>query len=281
MTTAGLRTVIFICFTFLIHLTQSAILGADTSAFSLKVHPTFGLGGGIRRLDAVIPGETLFFAIKCDGVEIDKSGDCRISLKYELINSSGKTIESEDCGEILQQITFRRSVQKRTARLHFKFGLSRSIDPGKYVLKVSATQGLSTEVDSVDLTIVPPDQFAIGYFELSNDMKKERVKGNCFNVGNVSSVHFVVQGLRSVGGKVRTEISVRALDLKGNPVCIKDFKRGTETESSISGYIPFYAGVFLPEAGEFFLQLSVRDLETNQTLVETIPIVVVDSWSEL
>ncbi len=238
------------------------IASAQSALTIENLRPTFGSPGPERPVAGVFPGDTYYLSFDLKGVKVDSTGTGKVRLETEASDAAGNRVFRMDSGESVVV----NALGGDGVHSHVRLELGPKTAPGKYKLKVTATDIGSKATASKDAEIeVLPPAFAIVRVSSGVDQNLAST-GSVFGLGQALYLGFAVVGFQTDAAtkhpKLRFEMKV-----KSNGAVVSTATQVGEVNASQQEKVPAGAQMIpgrfllpLSKAGQYTVEVTATDL---------------------
>lgn len=250
--------------------------GAEEKA-TMNCRLTHGPNGPPRNGKFIVC-ETVFVQQMMSGVAHDVSGKIDISICLEVLDTSGKVVESKPW--------VRHNREYSSPMLNFVWAFQLATKPdnekaGMYTCRLHLHDhiaDLKTHSDAA-FDLVPADGLTVYGLRCGQDPKGQGYASACFAVGDAIHVHGLMANIVTENHRTKGRATLRVLDASGKPSGVKSFAIPLGHEYSLyEEVVPEGFSLSFPalEAGRFTAEVRVEDLISGQETTEYIPFLVCD-----
>lgn len=257
----------------------SGHLQAASDAKPLSVTFTYGHNGILRADNRFLPGEILSTTVILRDYPIPASGICQFSMRYSLVDKEGKTIFTHANDNIIEQM----EVGTTLVKLMLRCELTTLLKAGDYDFVMQLRDKKTRELykSSQPVSILPPDEFTITEFLFSADPYAKIPLGTTFETCQLVYINWNTFNLQTKEGRHYLEINFRVLDANHQPVDPPRDPEQRDLPTVAPKAIHCFINLQKEIPGDYFVEVTLKDLVSGKTETRSIPFRVVPSLSDI
>ena len=224
---------------------------------------------------AYAPGEHTPIFVGLRGVTVGDDGKIDVLSRVDLLDTAGRTMKT--------LISNRQNGELPLGGSELSFVLTGALPDGlqgEHSIRVTVEDQVSRRTVTGDLRIVLSDPTELSLVHLRTTIDEQlRLPCDVFPVGKKAFVAYGAGGCAIADGKSAVESTVTVLDASGKPVDAKPNHQVGEAEQpayATTGRMNGYSVIGLNRAGDFLLQVRVKDKISGKEVTGELPIRVVD-----
>jgi len=267
---------------------MSALSMAPGQAGELElsnVRVTYGRLGPTRKDTKFLPGDVYFITFDTEGLQFDKEGKAKYSMKMDLKDPMGKSMFKS-----LEQEKDLFSIQGGgRVTLDAYAAIQTDTKPGEYTLDLTVTDQASKKTGKLSRKFEVAEK-GFGLVRVNAAYDAGGPNGPVFPspglgcVGQVLFLHFAVTGFDRRDDKMKQpalRLEMRMLDADGKPTLTKpvseDLPKADDMVPEQLTVIPLFFPLALTKAGKYTVELTASDLlNKNKVSRVTYPITVIE-----
>lgn len=238
---------------------------------------TYGLMGP-KRPSEFVPGEMASVTGKVSGLFVDAGNKASYLIQWELLDIELRKVEAGNFGEGKSLF----SLGGNSTRVSFQLGISSSLEPNPYTLRLTVEDLNTHKKAQIDLsfTLKPIDGIALSDMEWSRDRQGSVDAGAFFNEGEKAIIRYSIQGLEKENGQWKIASKLHVLDQNRKPVVKEEPSLPIKATAPVYGKLTLWGEFYAHRAGKYFLVLEVVDEISKKSSVHEIPFFVVSPESQ-
>jgi hypothetical protein len=253
----------------------SALGQSDQISIS-NVRATYGILGGVRPDNRLLPGDTYFLSFDINGLKVDKAGKVAYSMGMEVTNSKGKVIYGREPQKLEQFISLGGS------RMPVFTWVDANInqEPGEYTITVSVADRVTNKRQSLTRKFETlPKDFGLVRLMTTYDPDGHQSAPPMGVAGQRLYINFFAVGFERDPKRKQPDVAVemRVLDEDGKPTVADPFEGGVSDKvaQDVLG-IPMSFTLDLNRPGKFTVLLNATDRVSKKTSKLSLPITVIE-----